>query len=161
MEENLELQKQLDVYLDDLNASQKHMTELMEKQQSNLASPNPSSILEFNEREAEALDTFQNLVERRAALLSQAQSCGYTVQNLEDLSQLLNSNESRARLFQRLKVQGELLVQSSISQWVACQKATLHCRQLIQIVASGGRQSLQSASGVRRSQGGAILDASV
>lgn len=137
------------------------MTELMEKQQSNLASPNPSAILEFNEREVQVLDTFQKLVERRAALLSEAQSCGHEAQSLEELSQLLSKNESQAKLFQKLKVQGELLVQSSISQWVTCQKATLHCRQLIQIVASGGRQSLQSASGVRRSQGGAILDASV
>lgn len=161
METNSELKTELELYLHDLETTQAHMTDLMQQQQIRLVSPNPEELVEFNSRGTQALATFQNLVERRAKLLSRAQSCGYTVQNLEELARRLGFDRALAKRFQKLKHQSDLLMRTSFSQWVACQKATLHCRQLIQIIANGGRQTLQSASGKGRSPGGAILDASV
>jgi len=157
-----DLEADLDQYFADLEANQKHLQEILNEQQICLTSPNPAELNRLHDRGAAVLATYLTLIDRRTALLKQADSMGYVASNLQELARLIGGpNSQRSKTARRLKFQSRELDRMNQSQWITCQKSLLHCRHLVELISHGGKKPLQTGNGKPHASGGVILDASV
>ncbi len=163
MDESLEsLRWQIECYLCDYEAVQKHWTELLEQRFVLLALPNPEELMKLCGREEDISGALKELVARRSELLDQGSRLGISASTLRELvSRLFPAGQSITERIQNLQFHAEALRRKSWSQWVTCQKSFLYYGQLVQLIANGGRRCSSYGSHRPAAVGGAIVDASV
>lgn len=156
------MEAELDQYFAELETNQKQMEEILNEQQICLTDPDPAELNQLHDRGAAVLETFRTLIDRRGALLKQAELLGHGASSLEELARVIGGADSQqSKTARRLKFQSGELDRMNQSQWVTCQKSLLHCRHLVELIAHGGKKPLQTGTGRPHTSGGVILDASV
>jgi hypothetical protein len=132
---------------------------LAEKRES-LAAANHAALGATAGREEQLLDRLRACHERRRQLLARAQTEGLPSDSIGSLSKHL-PRESRGRLQAEIADaagRSRLLQHQSLTNWVVVQRTLLHLSQMIEIIATGGRQRPTYGKGSDRAPSGALVD---
>lgn len=134
---------ELSSLLDELSSVQEELLQLLSRKHSLLAAGDVPGLRALQPQEEELAARLQACHERRRLLLAQAAAQGLPAHDLRTLSTALGPEGQRrlapqlAQAAQRL----QLLRHHSLANWVLVQRTLLHLSQLLEILATGGRES--------------------
>ncbi len=151
---------QLAQLLADLSAIQSDLLTTLTDKRARLLSADKESIAAMQSREAELIVRLQNVQERRQQLLAQAASEGLPSADLKSLAESLPA--PRRQHFEPqirdASARMRLLQHHSLTNWVLVQRTLIHLSQLLEIIATGGRQQPTYGISDTARRGGAFVD---
>jgi hypothetical protein len=118
------------------------------------------ALLAIAPREQELAARLQACHERRQQLLAQADAAGFPADSILSLSDQLSA-DSKQRVQASIREaanRSQLLRHQCLTNWVVVQRTLLHLSQLIEIIATGGRQKPTYDNGPGYHPGGALVD---
>lgn len=127
--------------LDSLSSAQEELLQVLDEKRQFLEVADRDGLERLQSREMELIERLQACTQRRAALLSAANSQGLPADSIEQLTQTLPEKQ-RVGLGEQAKTVKDrvrLLQHQSLTNWVLAQRALLHVAQLLEIIATGGR----------------------
>lgn len=151
---------ELSSLLSELSSAQDELLELLTAKHGLLASGDLTGLQALQPREELLLARLQACQERRSALLAMAAAQGLAAPDLRTLSTVL-APEERIRLapqFAQLAQRVQLLRHQSLANWVLVQRTLLHLSQLLEILATGGRQCPTYSKTGPQTPSGSLMD---
>ncbi len=146
--------------LSELSSVQEGLLQLLSSKHSLLAAGDVAGLQAMQPQEEELAARLQACHERRHALLAQAAAQGLPAQNLRTLSTALGP-EGHRRLAPQLAQAAQrmqLLRHHSLANWVLVQRTLLHLSQLLEILATGGRQCPTYSKTGPQAPSGSLMD---
>jgi flagellar biosynthesis/type III secretory pathway chaperone len=128
--------------LNDLTAAQDELLQVLVEKHGLLASGDLAGLQALHPREQVLAARLHACHERRCTLLARAAAQGLPAQDLRSVSGALPAPEQRrlAPQFAQVAQRVQLLKHHSLANWVLVQRTLLHLSQLLEIIATGGRQ---------------------
>ncbi|MCL6501118.1 MAG: flagellar protein FlgN [Pirellulales bacterium] len=154
------LDLELTSLLNELSGAQDELLQLLARKHRLLAAGDLAGLQAMQPQEEALAARLQACHQRRTALLAEAAAQGLPSQNLRTLSTALSSEEQRrlkpqfAQAAQRM----QLLRHHSLANWVLVQRTLLHLAQLLEILATGGRQCPTYSKTEPHHPGGSLMD---
>lgn len=146
--------------LNELTSTQDEMLELLGKKRDVMARGSVSEMVEMEPAEEELRSRLAECHNRRGKLLESAASAGMPSESLEHLAKSLPTKklpeleekiaESRGRI--------RLLQHESLANWVIAQRAVLHLAQVLEILATGGKEKPTYDKGESSTARGNLVD---
>jgi len=149
--------------LNRISAAQQRLLALLARKHDYLLNRDHGSLEELMPEEAQLCDELQACHERRQELLQQAEAAGLPSDSIHSLAGALPAERSKtlAEPLRAAVQQSRLLRHQSIAQWVVVQRTVLHLSQMLEIIATGGRQKPTYGSGSASNGSGALMDRAV
>lgn len=128
--------------LGELSSVQEELLQLLSRKHNLLAAGDVDGLRAMQPKAEELAARLQACHERRQLLLAQAAAQGLPAQDLRTLSTALDPDGHRrlAPQFAQAAQRLQLLRHHSLANWVLVQRTLLHLCQLLEILATGGRQ---------------------
>ncbi|MGC4003817.1 MAG: flagellar export chaperone FlgN [Pirellulales bacterium] len=152
--------------LDDLSSVQTELLSVLNAKREMLARVDSPGLEDLQTREASLVERLQSCQDRRQALLNTA-----AAEDADDgdaaprtLTELAgrSTGEQRRRhepKLQAARTQAKLLQHQALANWVIAQKTLIHLSQMLEIIATGGRdRPTYSIGGDFPSTGGVLLN---
>lgn len=147
-------------FLAELADVQGALLAILHEKRERLANGDHAALASMAGREQAIVERLQACHERRQELLSRAGEEGLPSDSIRSLSSRLPA-ESRAPLEASIREAGQrsrFLQHQSLTNWVLVQRSLLHLSQLVEIIATGGRERPTYGRGSDRAPSGALVD---
>lgn len=135
-------ERELTELLDELSELQDELLDILRTKQTCMTTGDLPGMQRLQMREAELAGRLQECHDRRAALLTEAKTEGLPADSLGKLASAVTGT-GRSELHRRVhqaSTRMRLLQHHSLANWVLAQRTLLHVSQLLEIIATGGRQ---------------------
>jgi flagellar biosynthesis/type III secretory pathway chaperone len=146
--------------LGELSASQDELLKLLEEKRRLLVAADLASVQVMQVREQELIARLQQCHEQRCRLLDRAREQGLPSDSIRSLAASLPDPQRRqlSQHVQAAKGRMRVLQHHSLTNWVLAQRTLLHLSQLLEIIATGGRQQPTYGRGDLAASTGALVD---
>lgn len=135
-------ERELTNLLDELSELQDELLEILRAKQVSMTAGDLAAMQRLQARETELAGRLQQCHDRRTGLLAQAKTEGLPGESITHLASAVTGS-SRSELRRRVNqasTRMRLLQHHSLANWVLAQRTLLHLSQLLEIIATGGRQ---------------------
>jgi hypothetical protein len=150
-------------FLGDLSEVQVGTLDILSRKRRMLADSNEQGLREIAGEEEGAMQRLQECMQRRQSLLEHAAAEGLPADSLQSLSEAISKSEKGdlARSFRKASGQTRLLRHQSVVNWVITQRTLIHLSQILEIIATRGRNHA-TYNGARHKSvgptGGSLMD---
>lgn len=151
-------EQELAALLRDLTAAQQQLLELLAEKRRLIAEREVAGLQALQPREQEWLAAMQECYQRREALLREAEQAGLPSRSLGELAESLPGGSTLRRPLQEASHRARLLKHESLASWVLIQRSLLHLTQLLEIIATGGRERPTYGREPPSTPGGCLVD---
>lgn len=154
---------ELATYLTDLSAVQEEMLAAMSEKRAALLASDQQRLEAVNEREAQLVERLRVCQERRGEMLDEAAADGESHASIRAMAATLPST-GRLRIFPAIDAaehRSRLLQQECLTNWIVVQRTMLHLSQMLEIIATGGRQRPTYGKGDCAQGHGVLVDHAV
>lgn len=113
------------------------------------------------DREIKLLERLHECHGRRAEMLRAAREHGKPTTSLKAIAEGFPQAETRAQFksrFQQAEQQSKLIQHRCLTQWLVAQRTLIHLSQLLEILATGGREQPTYGTGSVSSPKGGLMD---
>ncbi len=146
--------------LSELSSTQQELLEVLSQKRNFLVSGDREGLEALEPREQQLIERLQQCAARRSELLAHAKDDGLPSHNLRALSKALPA-EQRLTLegpLREARQRSRLLEHKSLANWVLVQRTLIHLAQLLEIIATGGRQRPTYGKGNSSTDNGSLID---
>jgi hypothetical protein len=150
-------------YLNDLSAVQQEMLAALSEKRAALLASDQLRLDAVNAQEARLLERLQACHARRGEMLDEASAEGAPHDSIRMMASSLPS-AGRLRIFPEIDAaehRARLLQQECLTNWVVVQRTLLHLSQMLEIIATGGRQRPTYGKGDCAQGHGVLVDHAV
>jgi hypothetical protein len=146
--------------LHELSSAQEESLDVLSRKRQLLATIDLDGLAAIAPREEQVIARLQKCLERRQALLDRAASEGLPSDNIRSLATALpdSGRPERSQQLQQAASRARLLQHQSLTNWVLIQRTLLHLSQMLEIIATGGRQKPTYSKGNDAHDRGALVD---
>lgn len=163
MANTLDWESEISGLLSEIAETQSELLEVLSYKHEQLA-----GRMEFSaddaDRELKLLDRLHACHDRRSSLLRAAQGDGRPAANLRSLAESIPEPEGKKHFrskFQQAEQQSKLIQHRCLTQWLVAQKTLIHLTQMLEILATGGRDQPTYGKGPMSTQTGGLMDQNV
>jgi hypothetical protein len=156
-------ESQLAALLQRLSTAQRELLSLLATKRKLIVERNHQALASLAAREQQLGEELQACHAERERMLAAADAEGLPHDSLAELSDALPGAAAR-RLGDSVaeaRKQAHLIRHECLTQWVAVQRTVLHLSQLLEIIATGGRQQPTYGKDRAVQRGGALIDQAV
>lgn len=149
--------------LDRLSAAQRELLALLAMKREMIIHRDMAALAALAPREEELAVALTACQEERQQLLARADAEGLPSESLGKLAASLPKGAATRldRPVADARRQAHLVRHECLTQWVAVQRTVLHLSQMLEIIATGGRQAPTYGNGRASECGGALIDQAV
>ena len=149
--------------LDRLSVAQRELLALLATKRDFILRRDHAGLAGLAVREEELAGALRGCLDDRQRLLAKAEAAGLPNDSLLDLAGSFpgQSPERLTAPLSEARRRSQLIRHESLAQWVVFQRSVLHLSQLLEIIATGGRQQPTYGNGRVPEYGGALLDQAV
>lgn len=135
-------ESELAKFLTGLSAVQDESLEILTRKTKLLAACDRQGLADLGQEEEHLIAKLQDCMRQRQALLEQAESEGLPSDNIRSLAKALPGATRGKLVAQMAQVssRARLLQHHSLTNWVVVQRTLIHLSQLLEIIATGGKQ---------------------
>ncbi len=154
---------QLAALLQRLSTAQRELLSLLATKRTLIVERNHQALASLASREQQLGEELQACHAERERMLAAANAEGLPHQSLAKLSGAIPAAASRriGESVSQARQQAHLIRHECLTQWVAVQRTVLHLSQLLEIIATGGRQQPTYGKDRVVQRGGALIDQAV
>lgn len=154
---------QLAALLQRLSTAQRELLSLLATKRKLIVERNHQALASLAAREQQLGEELQACHAERQRMLAAADAEGLPHESLADLSTALPGAASKqiGASVAEARRQAHLIRNECLTQWVAVQRTVLHLSQLLEIIATGGRQQPTYGRDRAVDRGGALIDQAV
>lgn len=147
--------------LQELSATQDELLEVLGRKHELLAKGDADGLSSLADTERQLLERLESCHQQRGELLSRAGEEGLPSDSIRSLASAVTVSDPQRlkRQFTDASVRVSLLQHRGLSAWVIAQRTLIHLSQLLEIIATGGRQ--KPTYGNDAATGGSLLDQAV
>jgi len=158
MTENWE--DELATLLSDLSAVQDDLLATLSQKRDALGASDIDRITAIGRQEQDLVERLTQCQQRRASLLARAADEGLPADNIRELAGALPAERKPEVKHQidEVRSRSRLLQHHSLTNWVLVQRTLLHLSQLLEIIATGGRQQPTYEKSGNSKVGGSLVD---
>jgi len=138
----VDIEEQVAGLLTELSAVQDELLELLSQKRKLLAEGDGDAMTAMQLREQQLVDRLQACHDRRGALLEAASREGFPATSIRALTAALPAARHKGLSLQVREASGRsrLLQHQCLTNWMLAQRSLIHLSQLLEIIATGGRQ---------------------
>lgn len=151
-------ERELAELLRDLTSAQQQLLELLAEKRRLLAGREVAGLQALQPREQQWLAAMQQCYQRRETLLREAEQAGLPSRSLGELAESLPGGRGLRGPLQEATHRARLLKHESLAGWVLAQRSLLHLTQLLEIIATGGRERPTYGREPPSTPGGCLVD---
>ncbi len=154
---------ELSAYLTDLSSVQDELLAALTEKRAALLAADPARLTAVNEQEARLAARLQDCQGRRREMLDRAELDGGPPDSIRLLASSLPAAQ-RLRVVPAIDVaehRTRMLQQECLTNWVVVQRTLLHLSQMLEIIATGGRQRPTYGTGDCVQAQGVLVDHAV
>jgi len=146
--------------LNDLLGVQDQLLATLTRKRDLLAAGDADGLAAVATQEQELVDSLQQCLKRRNALLADARKAGLPSASIQSLSGKLPREKRKAIRHQvrQAAARARLLKHHSLTNWVIVQRTLIHLSQLLEIIATGGRLKPTYGEGEMVGASGGLVD---
>ena len=146
-----------------LSAAQHSLLALLATKHKLLAASDHEHLAELTPQEEALSAELEACLQQRDTLLKQAAHEGMPSDSIHSLARALPEKQADPleTPLQQASKHANLLRHQSLSQWVVVQRTLLHLSQMLEIIATGGREPPTYEKGRPRESSGALIDQAV
>lgn len=164
MSNELNWEDEISGLLSELADTQSELLEILSYKQQQLAGKSEFSV-DDADREIKLLERLHACHERRSDLLQTAKQKGKPAASLRTLAETLpepatGKAQFRSR-FKQAEQQSRLIQHRCLTQWLVAQRNLIHLSQMLEILATGGRDQPTYGNGPMSTQTGGLMDHNV
>lgn len=151
---------QLATLLTELSDVQHELLAVIGEKRSHLMTANLAGLAQLQPREEALVGRLQACQQQRSAMLSQANAEGLPHRSLAELTGSLPAIKRQhwQPQIQEASARSRLLQHQSLTNWVLVQRTVLHLSQILEIIATGGRQRPTYGKGDTADTSGNLVD---
>ncbi len=160
MANQLDWESEIGGLLNEIAATQSELLDVLSYKHEQLA-----GRMEFSaddaDREIQLLDRLHACHNRRTDLLKAAKHEGKPAANLRALAESLPATEAEPEFrsqFRQAEQQSKLIQHRCLTQWLVAQRTLIHLAQMLEILATGGRDQPTYGKGSLSSRTGSLMD---
>ena len=160
MSQHTDWEQEISGLLSELAETQSELLEVLSYKQDQLAGKSEFSA-DDADREIKLLERLHACHDRRAELLSSAKSEGKPAASLRTLADSIPEGKEDMRFrtrFQQAEQQSKLIQHRCLTQWLVAQRTLIHLAQMLEILATGGRDQPTYGKGPLSSHTGGLMD---
>ncbi len=153
-------ESELAKFLSDLSSVQSETLRVLGRKRELLAAADAAGLAELAEEEEELIGRLEGCLKHRQQLLTRAEGEGLPSDSIRSLTAALPGKgpDRLADRFHAAAGQTRLLRHHSLTNWVLVQRTLIHLSQMLEIIATGGRQEPTYSRDGKAREGGALVD---
>jgi FlgN protein len=146
--------------LNDLSATQEELLRTLREKRTRLLATDPPALSGDPPHEEALVERLRACHARRGELLARAEAEGLPSASIRELSGALAGPEARqlAGQIEDAASRSRMLQHQSLVNWVVVQRTLIHLSQLLEIIATGGKQRPTYGKGTARDPSGSLVD---
>lgn len=146
--------------LSELSATQDSVLELLSEKRQLLVKNDLPGLQAMQPREQELIARLQGCHDRRGQLLGKAAEQGLPSDSIRSLAAVvpLANRQDFSKQVQQAAGRSRLLQHQSLTNWVVVQRTLIHLSQMLEIIATGGRERPTYSKGESGNTTGSLVD---
>jgi len=157
---NIDWEKEAAAVIGELSEAQDELLDILAEKRRHMVANDLAAMEQLQTREQAVLSRLETCQRARSELLVRAGVEGLPSDSIRWLASALAGGQrgALARQINEASHRGRLLQHESLTNWVLAQRTLLHLSQVLEIIATGGRQTPTYGKGQSAVATGALVD---